>query len=116
MLSKKDLLNLTVITLTGVIITFPSLIFGFPGGGHDSTAHLAWFRQFSEQFWGGELYPRWLINDNSGLGSPVFFYYGPIPYLISSFLTPYGAPDTTPPTTPFNLISNVLTHNSVHLS
>jgi uncharacterized membrane protein len=39
---------------------------------------------FSKQFWAGEVYPRWLMDINLGFGSPVFLFYGPLPYYIGS--------------------------------
>ena len=35
----------------------------------------------------GELYPRWLYAMNDGFGSPAFFYYAPLPYYFTTFLT-----------------------------
>jgi hypothetical protein len=88
--SRKNILfHISMIIIFGGIISLPSIVYGFPDGGHDSLFHLTWFKQFSEQLWSGESYPRWLINENSGLGSPVFFYYGPVPYYISSILRPF---------------------------
>lgn len=57
--------------------------------GHDSITHLRWAHLFGEQFWGGELYPRWLNGVNGGQGSPVFFFYGPLPFWITSILPPW---------------------------
>lgn len=48
-----------------------------------------WHYHFSQQFWQGELYPRWLSGMNDGLGSPAFFYYPPLPYWITSLLHPF---------------------------
>ena len=86
--NKITLWHMVVIIIAGLVLTFPSILYGFPAGGHDSRAHLSWYVQFSSQLWKGEFYPRWLINENSGLGGPVFFYYGPVPYYISSILRP----------------------------
>jgi hypothetical protein len=46
--------------------------------------HLVWGRYFAEQFWSGDLYPRWLMDMNSGLGSPTFYFYGPVAFYVSS--------------------------------
>lgn len=43
---------------------------------------------FGSQFWSGDLYPRWCPEANAGLGSPVFMYYPPLPFFISSLLYP----------------------------
>jgi len=51
---------------------------------------------FSQQFWAGEIYPRWLMNTNAGFGSPVFVFYSPLPFYAMSFfeflspLDPHG--------------------------
>jgi hypothetical protein len=56
---------------------------------HDLTDfHLRWAKQFSEQFWAGELYPRWLLGMNAGMGSPTFMFYAPVPYYFTSLLRP----------------------------
>lgn len=65
---------------------------GVPVGG-DTVFHAMWYTNFSAQLLAGDFYPRWLINLNGGLGSPVFFYYAPLPYYITTlfaFLMPGG--------------------------
>ncbi len=64
----------------------PLLVLGFPASGWDSAHHAMTARQFSDQLRGGELYPRWLIDRNYGLGSPHLFYYAPLSYYVSSLL------------------------------
>ena len=46
--------------------------------------HLVWAKHFSDQLWAGNLYPQWLLDMNSGLGSPTFYFYGPVSYYITS--------------------------------
>jgi hypothetical protein len=58
-------------------------IYGAPNG-HSITLNLAWLHNFSAQLLGGELYPRWLVDMNQGAGSPVFFYYAPLPFYVCS--------------------------------
>jgi hypothetical protein len=41
-------------------------------------------KTFSSQLWSGELYPRWLMDTNGGLGSPVFLFYAPLSYYVMS--------------------------------
>jgi hypothetical protein len=43
---------------------------------------------FSEQFWSGDIYSRWLVSLNGGLGAPVFLYYSPGAYYLASILYP----------------------------
>ena len=89
------LTHLFVILAVGFVFTLPLLIYGMPylsddGGSH----HAVWYLNFSQQLWAGDLYPRWLVNMNSGLGSPVFFYYPPLPYYLTSLLRPFFSADS----------------------
>lgn len=43
---------------------------------------------FAQQFWQGDLYPRWCMSANAGLGSPVFLFYFPLPFYIAALLYP----------------------------
>lgn len=40
--------------------------------------------QVGSRIWQGDLYPRWLSEANSGLGSPAFLYYPPLAYFIAA--------------------------------
>ncbi|MFB2938193.1 6-pyruvoyl-tetrahydropterin synthase-related protein [Aerosakkonemataceae cyanobacterium BLCC-F154] len=88
---KKQIIGIHIlgIVLIGFILSVPA-IFGEVYEAHDLVAfHLKWSKNFTEQFWTGEIYPRWLQNMNSGLGSPAFFFYAPIPYYFSSLFHPF---------------------------
>lgn len=78
---------------TGVVLTLPVLILGVPFFSDDGVMHTMWYAHFSEQLFGGDFYPRWLMNMNAGLGSPVFFYYPPVPFFLTSLLRPFFAGD-----------------------
>jgi hypothetical protein len=54
--------------------------------GLDLLEQSVWLRMFAEQFWRGDIYPRWLTEIYAGRGAPIFFYYPPLPYFITSFL------------------------------
>ena len=54
------------VCVIGFGLTMPTALCGYHKG---DTIHLVWAKHFSEQFWAGELYPRWLFRMNSGLGS-----------------------------------------------
>ena len=54
----------------------------------DSLNHLIMSRHFADQLWAGDLYPRWLSGMNAGLGSPVFQFYGPVPYYFTALFRP----------------------------
>jgi hypothetical protein len=76
-----------VVSAIGVLLTLPSLLGGLPIG-HDTLTHLQWHHHFAKQFWAGEPYPRWLSGMNAGYGSPAFFFYAPLPYMLTSLLRP----------------------------
>ncbi|MCU0549910.1 MAG: YfhO family protein [Leptolyngbya sp. Prado105] len=81
-------LHLVMIAAIAFLVMLPMLLYGIYDA-HDLPAfHLRWAKQFSDQFWAGELYPRWLLNLNGGLGSPTFFFYSPIPYYFTSLMRP----------------------------
>jgi hypothetical protein len=73
------------VVAAALVISLPALLTGMPAGS-DTVFHASWYTHFSEQFRSGELYPRWLAGMNGGLGSPVFFYYAPLPYHLTSLL------------------------------
>jgi len=81
----RHLAGLAVWTM---VLSWPVLLHRYPRAGHDSSEHLRWLTQFSRQFLAGDLYPRWLVDLNFGLGSPAFFFYPPLPYWITSLFTP----------------------------
>jgi hypothetical protein len=71
-----------LIIVAGSVCTVPLALFGFVRGDQ---MHLFWAKHFSDQLWAGNLFPQWLQDMNSGLGSPTFYFYGPISYYITSF-------------------------------
>ena len=90
-LSKRPAVHLVAIAGVGIVLTLPVLILGVPFFSDDGVTHAMWYTHFSEQLWSGDFYPRWLMNMNSGLGSPVFFYYPPVPFFLTSLLRPLFA-------------------------
>lgn len=84
-------LHIFVIVLVGLSLTIPAVFYGV-FDAHDLVPyHLKWSKHFSEQFWLGDLYPRWLLGMNAGLGGPTFFFYPPVPYYFTSLLHPLFA-------------------------
>ena len=71
----------------GVFLTLPAGWSGFVTTD-DSLNHLIMSRHFVDRLWAGDLYPRWLPDMNAGLGSPVFQFYGPVPYYITALFRP----------------------------
>ena len=78
--------RILMIVAAGLLLAFPCLLYGFPFYGDDSISNVVLFKQFSQQFRTGELYPRWLQQLNGGLGNPTAFYYAPAAYWITSLL------------------------------
>ena len=89
MIQKQSVCWLHIFSIVGfgLILTIPLIINGCLKA-HDFGYHLIYSQHFSEQFWQGEFYPRWLQNMNSGFGSPTFFFYAPIPYYFTSLFSP----------------------------
>jgi len=54
----------------------------------DAVPHAQYQQDFSEQFWAGEPYPRWLMNSNKGYGSPAFLVQYPLPYWTTALIRP----------------------------
>ncbi len=74
--------------LVALILALPILLFGPLVDGHDTPEHLNFTRHFDEQFWQGDLYPRWIVDMNAGLGSPTMFIYPPLPIYVAVLLSP----------------------------
>lgn len=72
-----------LILIVAAIATLPAVVLGFPKS-HSLFLNLVWHNGFAEQLLSGDLYPRWLPSLHYGLGSPVFFYYPPLAFYISS--------------------------------
>jgi drug/metabolite transporter superfamily protein YnfA len=91
-MKKFRLRNSLFVCAAGLLFGALPLWRGVPVWG-DTLFHAMWYTNFSAQLLTGDLYPRWLINLNGGLGSPVFFYYAPLPYYLTTpfaFLMPGG--------------------------
>ena len=94
-MTRRALCPIIVLVLAGMILTAPVLIYGIPFFSDDAvTHHAVWYVEFSQQLWAGDLYPRWLMGMNNGLGSPVFFYYPPVPFFVTSLLRPFFREDS----------------------
>lgn len=67
------------------VLLAPSLL--APAMLHDSFGiSWVWADQFTAELARGNLYPRWLPLSNSGLGSPVFYYYPPLAFYLTAAL------------------------------
>lgn len=58
----------------------------------NSFLNVNWSQGFAAELFAGHLFPHWLPAMNGGAGSPVFFFYGPLPFYLTSpfvfFLSP----------------------------
>jgi hypothetical protein len=87
---QSKLFPVAVIVAAGLIFALPVIIYGIPFFSDDGVSHHAlWYTHFSAQLWAGDIYPRWLMGMNEGLGSPVFYYYPPVPFFLTSVLRPF---------------------------
>jgi hypothetical protein len=71
-----------IVALVGIAGVLPMR--NYSSGGHDFFFHRLNTHYFQEQLAAGQLYPRWLPKMNAGLGSPVMYFYPPLPYYINS--------------------------------
>ena len=76
-----------VIVLAAALLCLPCLLVGIPESG-DAATHTMYQYHFSNQFWSGDLYPRWLAGANKGYGSPIFLVQYPFPYFGTALLRP----------------------------
>ena len=83
-----NVLHVTGIISVGLILTIPAIFYSFFDAHDLLEFHSKWSKHFVEQFWAGDLYPRWLLGMNAGLGGPTFFFYAPVPYYVTSLLHP----------------------------
>jgi hypothetical protein len=77
------------VLLVALLVSLINLLpFWFARPGADVLFHYALIECFSSEFWQGNWYPRWCGSANSGLGSPVFLFYFPLPYYITALFYP----------------------------
>jgi hypothetical protein len=88
---KMRLRPILFVLTASVLLGLPMLLYGPLVDGHDTYEHLNFTGHFSQQFWGGELYPRWLIDINHGLGSPSYFVFPPLPAYLVALLQPVAS-------------------------
>ncbi len=90
LLESKRRVQILVILLVAALWCLPCLFKGLPPSTNAPT-HLKYQHHFSQQFWSGEIYPRWLAEENLGYGSPVFLVQYPLPYYVTALLRPLKA-------------------------
>ena len=77
-----------LILIAGILFGLPLLLHGLLPRGHDVPQHLRRYAAFRQSFGIRNPYPRWLSQANAGLGSPILFVYGPMPYMVAAALRP----------------------------
>jgi hypothetical protein len=87
-LSELKLRPIVFIFVVSLALGLPMLLYGPLVDGHDFSEHLNFTKHFSEQFWSGDFYPRWLADMNHGLGSPSYFIFPPLPAYVATLLQP----------------------------
>jgi hypothetical protein len=50
----------------------------------NSFTNVNWSEGFAQQLFSGHIYPRWLPDMSAGTGSPVFYFYGPLPFYLTA--------------------------------
>ena len=83
-----NLVAIAAVAIVAVILALPLFVYGPNPESHDVFQHVAFAHHFNQQFWAGELYPRWIPALNHGLGSPTFFVYPPLPSYVFALLDP----------------------------
>ncbi len=71
------------LVLVSLLLMAPAIYLGHIVG-HSSVLNVNWANGFEKQMAEGVFYPRWLPEMNGGAGSPVFFFYGPLPFFITA--------------------------------
>lgn len=84
---RTTLVHLVLIILVAALFCLPTLLVGVPESGDGST-HVMYLYHFTQQFWQGDYYPRWLAESNRGYGSPIFLIQYPFPYFAAALLRP----------------------------
>lgn len=87
-LKHSDLSICLLLAAVAALICLPTLVV-FPNGD-DLPQHYWWTTEFAKGLRDGEFYPQWLSGAYAGQGSPVMFYYPPLPFYFSSLFTLLG--------------------------
>jgi hypothetical protein len=81
--SRFRLVIVAFICAIACLSLLAAFLFG-PPLGHSLAANLVWLTSFDAGIWRGEAYPRWLPELWFGAGAPDFFFYGPLPFWVTS--------------------------------
>jgi uncharacterized membrane protein len=84
-----DLSSCLLLAALAALICLPTLLHVFPNGD-DLAQHYWWTTEFAKELRDGEFYPQWLSGAYAEQGSPVMFYYPPLPLYFSSLFNLLG--------------------------
>lgn len=88
-LKHSDLSICLLLAAVAALICLPTLVHVFPNGD-DVAQHYWWTTEFAKELRDGEFYPQWLSGAYEGQGSPVMFYYPPLPLYFSALFNLLG--------------------------
>lgn len=74
-----------LILLCALGLHWPHLISFIGDQERDFYLHYNWAKEFSDNFFLGDAYPRWIFPGRYGLGEPVFLTYSPMYYYLVVF-------------------------------
>jgi hypothetical protein len=66
-----------VVFIAALLAAVPLFTYGYPVA-YSAPYNILWAHQYAEQFFGGQLLPRWLEQSFAGLGNPTFHFYPPV--------------------------------------
>ena len=87
--NHSDLSICLLLTAIASLICLPTLVHVFPNGD-DLAQHYWWTTEFAKELRAGQFYPQWLSGAYAGQGSPVMFYYPPLPLYVSGLFNLLG--------------------------
>ncbi len=85
-LKRPELSICLLLAAVAALICLPALVYVFPNGD-DFAQHYWWTTEFAKELQDGKFYPQWLSGAYAGQGSPVMFFYPPLPFYFSSLIT-----------------------------
>jgi uncharacterized membrane protein len=80
-IKNTEVVALLVLIAISTLLMLPAMLGSFPNGD-DVAQHYWWSRLFTNEIVEGNLYPRWLSAAYDGRGSPVMFFYPPLPFFV----------------------------------
>ncbi|OGW56224.1 MAG: hypothetical protein A2Y81_03860 [Nitrospirae bacterium RBG_13_43_8] len=85
MRSKRNLVDIIILAIVPLIITFPLFSSSNLIASQDIRFHFVWSEQFYKTLSEGVLFPQWL-DTLFGYGSPTFIFYAPLSFYVISII------------------------------